>query len=671
MNQIHRTADGTNLDDAATFLRTLVGEPDPAVTFQTFDDAKDRRDPQLARILHGHLSDLADQLAGLNARRAGVYVMVNEGDGNGRGAENVTGLRALFVDDDAGKLDPSTLPLAPSLVVRSKAGVHAYWLLAPGEDLAAFKPAQGALARRLGTDPRMDDLPRVLRVPGFLHHKAEPFPVRLVSVSSRRYTIREVLDGLGAKVEEPAPSAPRTPHFAADGVTAAVERYNADHRRELPPHNRPGPCPICGGGASFHESPAGSGRWYCFSSHHPPSVGRRGESGYHGDALDLDAHAAGLDRMTVLREAGYWTSRVSDRPGAAPGDHQGEDQAQATPPREVLGAERWAWLRERGGWLAEAPPARTYLLAAPGGGGRGMLPLGKVGMLAAGGGMGKSWALTQLALCVATGRPWLGTYPVASPGPVLLALAEEEEEEIRRRLYYGARSLGLRGDDLRQAEARILPLPLCGEHVALTYSPEEIAASGRRVNPSSPDAVETPFARAIRDKLDGAGVEWRLLVLDPVSRFAGPDVEKENAAATRFVQTLERLTRVPGGPTVLVAHHTNKTARGSEVTDSTAARGASAITDGVRWQANIETVLLARPKGEGKDTNRRASPDLARFAVVKSNYAAKPEPLYLRRDPEDQGSLVPITEREAKAQIAAAERDAEGTAAKGEASLAE
>jgi hypothetical protein len=124
-------------------------------------------------------------------------MMVNEGDGYGRAAANVVALRAVFVDDDAGALPPGSERLAalpPSFSVRSKRGFHHYWLLAPGEPLCAFPQAQLALAQCLGTDPAVKDLPRVMRVPGFLHQKdpSEPFLVEFIPGTAIRHTLEQV-----------------------------------------------------------------------------------------------------------------------------------------------------------------------------------------------------------------------------------------------------------------------------------------------------------------------------------------------------------------------------------------------------------------------------------------------------------------------------------------------
>jgi hypothetical protein len=107
------------------------------------------------------------------------------------------------------------------------------------------------------------------------------------------------------------------------------------------------------------------------------------------------------------------------------------------------------------------------------------------------------------------------------------------------------------------------------------------------------------------------------VILDPLSRFAGPDVETDNAAATRLIQVLESFTKLTGGPAVMVAHHTTKGSRkeGSDGGDATAIRGSSALVDGARWTANMERVARV-------DEN---APDFVRLTVTKSNYAAFPK----------------------------------------------
>lgn len=177
-----------DLEMAQRFLTLL--DPSGSFTFQTFADRKsgagaNPRTGHLAQIFHGDLLQHAPRLAALQAEGAGVFVMVNQGDGTGRKAANVQRVRAHFLDLDGSPLEPVTSsPLPPQIVVESSRGKwHAYWRV---DDcpLDAFKERQQAFASRYGGDPSVSDLPRVMRLPGFWHLKGAPFQTRLV-ISSK------------------------------------------------------------------------------------------------------------------------------------------------------------------------------------------------------------------------------------------------------------------------------------------------------------------------------------------------------------------------------------------------------------------------------------------------------------------------------------------------------
>lgn len=105
--------------------------------------------------------------------------MINEGSGRGRKTGNVVRVRAVFVDTDGAPF-PALLPLKPHMVVQSSPGRwHLYWKV-NGLELADFSTLQEALAEHYGTDPSIKDLPRVMRLPGFYHCKAEPVMVKLL-----------------------------------------------------------------------------------------------------------------------------------------------------------------------------------------------------------------------------------------------------------------------------------------------------------------------------------------------------------------------------------------------------------------------------------------------------------------------------------------------------------
>jgi hypothetical protein len=169
----HLTAsDGGNIGDFKVF------------TFQTFADTEVEDSRRLVRVLHGSLNQHFETLTALNAAGAGIYVTVNQTDGRGRTAQNITHVRAQFVDLDGAPLAPVLeWSLKPRIVIESSPGkYHAYWLVTKeaSTDFDGFRERQRQLAKLFNADPKCIDLPRVLRLAGFIHRKAAPFRCRIV-----------------------------------------------------------------------------------------------------------------------------------------------------------------------------------------------------------------------------------------------------------------------------------------------------------------------------------------------------------------------------------------------------------------------------------------------------------------------------------------------------------
>lgn len=174
---------------ASLFLNALDDTQD-TFTFQTFDDNQDRKDPALARILHGTLEQHWKALCALSGAGAGVFVTINQTDLTGRAARNILAVRAVFVDTDGADHAPIQKAKPHCVVESSPGNFHDYWFVqdCPLED---FKPAQQAMIAAWGTDKGIHDLPRVMRLPGFPHQKVSSakgltgkrFMVRIVHLS--------------------------------------------------------------------------------------------------------------------------------------------------------------------------------------------------------------------------------------------------------------------------------------------------------------------------------------------------------------------------------------------------------------------------------------------------------------------------------------------------------
>jgi hypothetical protein len=172
-------------------------------------------------------------------------------------------------------------------------------------------------------------------------------------------------------------------------------------------------------------------------------------------------------------------------------------------------------------------------------------------------------------------------------------------------------------------------LPLHGVSVALTAA--------------LPDGtlVETEFARQLKAKLDSLQVDWSLVILDPLSRWAAGGVESNNESATRFAQVVETLTGVRGRPSVLVAHHSSQESAQSGKSN---ARGVTGIKDAFRWMATLDAA---------QDDNGSEGIILRN---AKSNYSAKFKPFALARNTEPgiEGTLRVLSEQVAAPLLASA-----------------
>lgn len=169
--------------ETAKFL-VLLDEDNDQYTFETIEEPKPADRPPEVRRYNGSFNEHKEALVHANLRGCGVFVAINATDGKGRKKENIVRVRALFVDLDGSKLNPILrAPLEPHIIIESSPGrYHAYWLI---EDILLndFESAQKFFAQKFDGDPSVCDLPRLMRLPGFLHRKGEPFQSRILQTS--------------------------------------------------------------------------------------------------------------------------------------------------------------------------------------------------------------------------------------------------------------------------------------------------------------------------------------------------------------------------------------------------------------------------------------------------------------------------------------------------------
>lgn len=263
-------------------------------------------------------------------------------------------------------------------------------------------------------------------------------------------------------------------------------------------------------------------------------------------------------------------------------------------------------------------PAEREFLFVDAGSGVGIIARHEVGLWAARGGTGKGWSLMQMSVAIATGSTVFGWR--ATQGRVLYLASEEDHEEAWRRLYWCTK---LAGVDRSQVVKNVDIRALRGMGVALTTA----------IDPSTPELPTTHFVQEIQEELQQAMRErhpYLLLALDPLSRFAGADVEKDNSAGTRFIQVAETFTAEDcGQPNVIIAHHVRKTGKdGASENLIDLIRGASGLVDGARW-----AVVLNRK------SKKKGAPDLITLELAKVNYAPPMDPITLARPVDGHGTL--------------------------------
>ena len=210
------------------------------------------------------------------------------------------------------------------------------------------------------------------------------------------------------------------------------------------------------------------------------------------------------------------------------------------------------------------------------------IALGRTSILDAAGGTGKTTVLMQLTVSVALGWNWCG-FRVATPGMVCIACGESDRKLMMRQFWRVMNAMELNPEERAIAASRIVPVPLEGMEVNMI--------AGDRGNIVRTEFLER-FRRECIEHSKVAGQDYSLIVIDPLSRFSGADTEKDNAAATRFIQAVETLVTLPGNPAVIIAHHATKVTpdprKGSQT--SSVHRGVSAIRDGVRSMMGLVSI---------------------------------------------------------------------------------
>ena len=210
----------------------------------------------------------------------------------------------------------------------------------------------------------------------------------------------------------------------------------------------------------------------------------------------------------------------------------------------------------------------------------GIMPKGEPCMIAAPGGTGKSFLALSCAIAAASGAPWLH-YQAKRPIKTIFIGAEDNQTTLGNRFYRLLRGMEIHRN-YETFEIMKKNLALWGK-------------KGVRMPLTDEKGQGTKVFEDLKHRLEGEG-DIGLVVLNPARSFMARDTETDNGAASEWKDLICSLTELPSRPTVLVTHHTNKTAiRGAGKDsvpsfDQSSVRGASALVDGFRWILNMQKV---------------------------------------------------------------------------------
>jgi hypothetical protein len=167
--------------------------------------------------------DLVPMLESNNLDGQNIFFGANPRKRKGGQAKDVAIFRCLFVDFDNVSpqyarqvLSDAALP-EPTVEVHSGHGVHFYWRTEePITDEGTWSSYQRALIAACGSDPKIKDAPRIMRVPGFLNVKYEPH-VECVTLSLDQHRVYSLDEFPLQPLEAVAPSSTATPQEVASG----------------------------------------------------------------------------------------------------------------------------------------------------------------------------------------------------------------------------------------------------------------------------------------------------------------------------------------------------------------------------------------------------------------------------------------------------------------------
>lgn len=582
-----------NMAEAGHFL-SLLDETAETFCFRVFDDNEKRKDARLAGKFEGSLEQVWPQLLASQSRGCGVYVVANAGEQTN---DTIYKVRAVFADTDGAPLDPIlSCGLEPHIVVESSPGKwHVYWLV-DGLPLAAFRDVQRSIAAQFGTDKSVNDLARVMRLPGMFHQKGAPFLARIIHESGALpYTAETILQHFPTAA--PAASTTHGAQPLGPGIVIDTDRH-ADVIK----------CTLL-----------------LAQSVHSGAMTRR----------------EAFDTMCARRDAGRYSRHVPDEEiqraldGALSKRELSPQAPEAAPPTLLAELEAACVPFSLEELAASAIPHPHAFMSADGR--RGLFPEGEVSIVAAPGREGKTSGVIALVKHYALGTPLADMCP-AEVRSALIYSAEDDRSQYARKLE--AQRLYLPPDDGERLRNNVLVPELHGANLA-AYR-EIVKVTNRQLERG---AIVEPLIQHI-NALKSRECPVGLVVFETASTIS--DAEEDNAGLRFLVGTLKHIAKMTGVAVVLT-HHTNQEsgdALANLELHEKAIRGGTALVNNARQThlvVNLGSSSDPFADGDARTLLRRLvapgeTERVTAMVCLSSSKSADPAPLFMRwSDTEHHG----------------------------------
>ena len=240
---------------------------------------------------------------------------------------------------------------------------------------------------------------------------------------------------------------------------------------------------------------------------------------------------------------------------------------------------------------------------------------GTVGLMPGHGAIGKSMLSAQIGVGVALGRTIAGgLWGAPKPGQTLLLFGEDPPEILQERMYWIREAEQLTHKEVQDLDASMAVRCGIGHDLSILRKTRD-------------GVFTSDFFNDLREMCGGK----RLVILDPLSFLAIELDENNNGEMARLMRGLTHISDSTKTAILLLHHCTKPSISGGKdaLTNWTVARGASALTNNARWQANLSGATGEECKHYGIDLELQHK--WVKLEQVKVNYGPRAEPSWLRR----------------------------------------